>query len=640
MVFEPTSGIAEYGWASSFAVFRDASVVEIYTSLAGFLAQVSESQGRAWNQSIAPLQNEVSEIIDRNYDAADYTAILEYTLPMEQRRPDVILLSSGSVYVLELKGKVSLTQADVDQVAAYARDLSAYHAECHGRPVVPLLVLTGARGFVAERAGVRVIGLDDVDRIVEELDDPDFDEPISPVAFLSDDAYTPLPTIVQAARELFTKHEVRWVERAAAFTQPALDAITGIIHEAARTKTRRLVLLTGIPGAGKTVVGLQIAHAQYLDDLVVPRQSGRTVAPAVYLSGNGPLVDVLQWEFADAGGGGKAFVRPVKDYVARYSKNPTAVPPEHVLIYDEAQRAWDAEHMARKHSSAAHSRSEPEHFIEFAERIPEWCVVVGLIGGGQEIHVGEEGGLGQWHSAVERSAAGGWIVHGPPHVMEAFDGYQSFRSSDALHLGRELRFHLASDVDRFADGLLSGEEAEMLSAIAEGLEKAGFHLRVTRDLGLAKSYLSERYREHADARYGIVASSRAVELKDLGINNKLGPFSGFRYGPWFVKGEDDPRSCRSFHDCVTEFGCQGLELDSVLLAWGTDFIRENGMWTNRLMMKYRSPGQIRDASQLRRNSYRVLLTRARDANVVWVHGNPDLDETFEHLVRSGFRLLT
>ncbi len=98
-------------------------------------------------------------------------------------------------------------------------------------------------------------------------------------------------------------------------------------------------------------------------------------------------------------------MRGVKDYVKTYSSRPGLVPPEHVLVFDEAQRAFDADMVAAKHAGHAGGRthrSEPEHFIEFAGRIPEWCVVIGLIGGGQEIHVKEEAGLARGREPVRK----------------------------------------------------------------------------------------------------------------------------------------------------------------------------------------------------------------------------------------------
>jgi hypothetical protein len=185
------------------------------------------------------------------------------------------------------------------------------------------------------------------------------------------------------------------------------------------------------------------SDAHFLDDLVVARAGDRPTAPAVFLSGNGPLVQVLQYELRGAGGGGKTFVRGVKDYVRRYSSDSKRVPPEHVLIFDEAQRAFDAEQVQIKHRSSPGfeaGKSEPEHFIDFAERIPTWCIVVGLVGEGQEIHEGEEAGLGQWRQAVEGGVdPSQWQVHGPPVIASVLSGGKvSFSASkNVQELGDE-----------------------------------------------------------------------------------------------------------------------------------------------------------------------------------------------------------
>ncbi len=573
--------------------------------------------------------------------AADYSAILEYELPMERRRPDVIFLASGAVLVLEVKGKSTPILADLDQAAGYARDLVAYHEECHHRPVHPVLVLTRRSGNVGELAGVRVVGLDAVDGLVDELGRDQL-PPVDVDRFLAAGAYSPLPTIVEAARELFESGTLRRVHSPAMKTKPALDEVTRIIHEAAATGTRRLILLTGVPGAGKTLVGLQVAHARFLDDLAVAREGGRKTPPAVYLSGNGPLVEVLQYEFRSAGGGGKAFVRGVKDYVERYTRNPGLIPGEQVLIYDEAQRAWDAAQVAEKHSGHGDGKSEPEHFVEFAERIPGWCVVMGLIGQGQEIHVGEEGGLRQWRDAVDGSQSS-WFVHGPSQVRPSFEGFRDFEESGDLHLSEPIRFHLATEIDGFVARLL-GERGptEGLGTLAIQLERRGYPLRVTRDLDQAKQYLWDRYQGDPDARFGMVASARDKELWRFGIpNQSQGRFQRFEYGPWYVDGDADylGRSCRALKTCVTEFGAQGLELDAALLAWGADFVRRNGQWDTSRAKNYAKPARIRDARQLRVNAYRVLLTRARDVNVAFVPPAPLWDETYEFLIASGFRVI-
>ena len=637
---------ARYGWGNRFLIFRDTPVRVIRGSLQAFIQNAGAAQVHAWDASIPALQREVAEVIQADAQAGEYSAILEYELPLESRRTDVILLAKGAVVVLELKGKATPSQADLDQAAAYARDLRCYHAECANRPVLAICVPMLARGYLGEQGGVHIAGPDALDQLVHDLQVDPNRPPLTPAAFLAESAYRPLPTLVQAARELFNTGRLRPIHRARAATDPAVQEICAIIHEAAATRSRRLILLTGVPGAGKTLVGLRIAHAHFLDDLAVARANGKPSVPAVFLSGNGPLVEVLQYELRGAGGGGKAFVRGVKDYVKTYSSRRGLVPPEHVLIFDEAQRAFDADQVAAKHATTpgfTGGKSEPEHFIEFAERIPEWCVVIGLIGGGQEIHVGEEAGLVQWLHALKGAAnPAAWAVHGPAPVGRVFQGDSvSYRVSDRLSLDTELRFHLASDVHRFVTGLLDGDPPEANAALATALEQQGYHLRITTNLAAARQYLRERYAEAPEARYGLLASSKDRDLAGLEIPNDFQSTKRIQFGPWYGDAENDPdgRSCRHLRDCVTEFGAQGLELDAVLLAWGTDLVRESGRWSNARARGYKRGAHVKNPFQLRLNAYRVLLTRGRDTTVIFVPPLPGLAETGEYLVRSGFRTL-
>lgn len=631
-----------YGWMSSFPDFREIPSRAIRDALEAYIGSPSASQLNAWSDSIPPLQFEVGEVLGRQAASRSYTALLEYQLPYELRRPDVIFLAGKGLFVLELKGKGRAEQADIDQASAYRRDLRSYHRECLERPVHAALVLTRASGRIGFDSGVHIVGMDAVDELLSELDEPQNPPAISVEDFLSDGSYCPAPTLIEAAREIAKSYELRWVHRAQPSTGPALEAITKIIHETAAQKQRRLVLVSGAPGAGKTLIGIKVAHERYLDDLALPRSDGRYRPPAVFLSGNGPLVQVLQYQLRDLASSGKTFVRAVKDYVAWYTtKHPNATPSEHVLIYDEAQRAWDAEQVATRHDANARGKSEPELFIEFAERIPGWCTVIGLIGQGQEIHVGEEAGIAQWVKAIEGSSdPSSWSVSAPPRLARAFDGLRSVAADPRLHLEGALRFHFTGSVEKYAEALVAGVPAEELGPMAAELEAAGFHLRITRDLDKAKQYLRDRYTDDPDARFGMMASARDKELPRFGVpNNALPRF--FPYGPWYVEGDGDylGRSCRALRDCVTEFGAQGLELDATLLAWGTDFIREGGQWTNRLAKKYREFWRIKDAFQLRQNAYRVLLTRGRDGTIVFVPPMPALDETYRYLAAAGFRLL-
>lgn len=635
---------ARLGWESDFPHFYQTPVALIQGQLEHFIRAAGDAQKRAWAQSIPVLQNEVGEVLNSDSLAQNYVAVLEYELPLESRRTDVILLANGTVAVLELKGKSAPSQADLDQTAAYARDLRCYHRECSTRPVIPVCLPMAAKGYIGEFNGVHVVGPDWLDRFMDNIHRNPATEPLDTKTFLSRTAYCPLPTLVQAARELFYNDgQLRVIHRARAATDPAVDEITSIIREAARTNSRRLILVTGVPGAGKTLVGLRIVHSHFLDDLAIPRTNGKPSIPAVFLSGNGPLVEVLQYELRGSGGGGKTFVRGVKDYVKTYSSRNDLIPPEHVLVFDEAQRAYDALQVQTKHSITpgfTGGKSEPEHFIEFADRIPGWCVVIGLIGSGQEIHVGEEGGLVQWRSAVEGSSkSSDWVVFGPPSVQNEFnDSKVVFKSSAHLSLDKELRFHLASDLHIFVGMLLQGVPPEKNSKVSGYLEAQGYHLRITRELPLAKEYLRERYAEHLEARYGLLASSKDRDLVRFGIFNDFQSTKRTRYGPWYGDSEESRSgySCRHLKDVVTEFGAQGLELDAVLLAWGTDLMRINGSWSNARARGYMRGAHVVDPKQLRLNAYRVLLTRGRDATVVFVPQLPELNDTYDYLYASGF----
>ncbi len=644
MSAEFDSARARCGWESGFPAFAEVEPGIVRVSLEEFLADAGKSQIWAWDDSIPKIQIEVGEVVEIDELADQYTAILEYEIPLESRRPDVVLLVNGAVVVLELKGKSEPEQADLDQAAAYARDLRCYHKHCANREVHAVLVPTRAHGYAGVRNGVHVAGPDSLHQLIQELQRPWERGPITASEFLAKDAYYPLPSLVQAARELFLDGKIRPIHRALAETQPAVEAVSAIAHEAARTRTRHLVLVAGVPGSGKTLVGLSAVHNPSLDDLRVERAGGKPPAPAIFLSGNAPLVEVLQYELRGAGGGGKTFVRGVKDYMKQYLGDKAAVPPQHVVVYDEAQRAWDLEQVIKKHPGIREHKSEPEAFVEFGERIPEWCVLVGLIGSGQEINVGEEAGLGQWLEALQRARSPAqWTVHAPRRVLDEHFADPSLPASqsanETLDLTVELRFHFAEDLDEWFDSLFAGGDEAHGRELADRLEMSGYHIRMTRDLEAAKSYFHERYGEAPDARYGLVASSRDRALAEYGIPNDFLSTRAMRLGPWYGDGDESHRSCRQLRECVTEFGAQGLELDGVLLAWGTDLTWNGDAWSNARAKKHARGTHVRDPFQLRVNAYRVLLTRGRDGAVIFVPPLAELDATAARLHGHGVKVL-
>jgi hypothetical protein len=638
---------ASAGWGSDFATFRGADPADVLRRLRAFVPDPGEAQARAWHADVPALQREVGEVVDARADAAAFSAVLEHGLALDSRRTDAVFLVAGPVLVLELKGKTQPTQGDLDQVAAYARDLRAYHRDCHERVVHPVLVPTASKDPPVERDGVWVCGPAALDALVLRLASPVGTSSASLDSFLDPDAYCPLPTLVQAARELVEGRRVRSVWRAHACTDPAVRRVAAVAEEAARTRTRRLVLVTGVPGSGKTLVGLRAVHSSALDAIAVRRDR----PPAVFLSGNKPLVQVLQYALRGAGGGGRTFVRHVKDWLDRHVPRPALRPDEHVVVFDEAQRAFSREKVAELHAKWAPglARSEPAHFVELAERTEGWAVLVGLIGSGQEIHVGEEGGIAAWREALERSPSPeAWTVHAPADLEPVFAGGRFATAWDpALHLDTSIRFHLAADLHRFVERVVGPSTAEAGREVAERLWRPygtgveGVRLWATRDLARAKAYLRERYADRPEARYGLLASSRDRSLPTHGVPNDWASARAVRVGPWFVDGDESPHSCRHLWSCVTEFDAQGLELDMALVAWGTDFRRVLGRWSDADARGYRRGG-VRpvDPHRLRTNAYRVLLTRGRDGTVLFVPAEPALDETWHFLLASGFRELT
>ncbi len=636
------------GYSGSFKAFVDDDSSKIIEHLKAFVPDAGESQIRAWRDSIKVLQGNITTLLrQRPLLQEEAYVILEYHVPLESRRIDCIILVQGSVIVIEFKGKPSASQADIDQAVAYARDLRAYHRACASIKTECFLLLTKYLGCSYSAGEATVIGQEGLSiklmcHVRADSDPPDLS------AFLAE-VYQPLPSLIKAARELFNSGTLPRIHRAATATEPTLEICSQIIHKTADQKRRALILICGVPGAGKTLVGLQIAHAKFLVDLAVVRASGeKPISPAVFLSGNGPLVEVLQYELRSAGGDGKAFVRGVHDYVKSFTKRPDSIPPQHVLIYDEAQRAFDADQVAAKHldlPAAFHGLSEPELFVQFAERVPEWCVVVGLIGSGQEIHIGEEAGILQWRSAIEKSKdRSSWDIYLPDtdSIQADFANLPNTTADSTLELKQTIRFHLATCLYEFVERLLAGDQISSKKLSIE-LERNGYTLRISQDLNRAKSYLKERYSDNPDARYGMLASSKDKDLVKFGIPKGFkspGEVGAGKYGRWYSDPTSAESSCASLSAVATEFGSQGLELDGCLLAWGTDLIRSDGQWSNHFASGYRESHRVRSAMSLRLNAYRVLLTRGRDGCVVFVPHIPDkLRETYLYLWNCGFSIL-
>ena len=637
--------MSQAGYSSSFEQFVSDESSAIVKTLKSYVSDASDSQIKAWQDAIKVLKNTVHELKNTNSEiCSNSSIILEYTIPLESRRVDAILLLGDVVISTEFKGKNMPLMADIDQAAAYARDLKAYHRVCDSSAVKCVLVLSEGFTGYEEKGSVEIIGSEGltqfcIDCISQSKGQLNLED------FLSLESYQPLPSLIKAARELFSSGTLTRIHRAAAATEPTLFECSSIIHKTAKNKRRALILISGVPGAGKTLVGLQLAHAKYLDELSIAKESGeKPNAAAVFLSGNGPLTEVLQYELKSAGGDGKSFVRGVHSYVKNFTRGSSSTPPHHVLIYDEAQRAFDPQQVSAKHhdmSPEFNGLSEPEIFIKFADSVPDWCVVVGLIGTGQEIHIGEEAGLGQWRSAIDKSnSTDQWDVYAPNDgtVSSHFKDFPRVSAKDVLELTTTIRFHLATRLYEFVEHVLNGDYSSA-KEISFELEEHGYNLRLTHILDRAKEYLSSRYDKNPDARFGMIASAKDKDLKNHGIPKGFkspGEVSAGKYGKWYAEARGVPESCCSLEAVTTEFGAQGLELDACLLAWGTDFIIENGQWSNRFSAGYRESNRIKDAKALRMNSYRVLLTRGRDCCTIFIPQEEKMRATYGYLRACGF----
>jgi hypothetical protein len=627
------------GWVSDLPGFYRAESRAICVSLEEFIAKAGAGQFRAWDNMVPILQREFGEFLESKPAASEYSAVLEYELPREGgRRPDVIVLENGVVVVLEFKDKNQVFRADLDQANGYAKDLQNYHSLCRDLLVEAVLVPTRWRGERRRLGDVTVCPPSEIDQLLFDYSA----RATNSAALLAEEwlegEYAPLPTIVKAARDLFHHQELPRIRRAHSARLPEVHALlTAIAHDAALSRTRHLVLLTGVPGSGKTLAGLQFVHSKDLDDLIVARTGVQPGSPAVFLSGNGPLVAVLQ----HALGNNKTFVQDMKRYVDYYGfKKTKLIPSEHVVVFDEAQRAWDAEQVNAKHGQ---QRTEPEIILSIASRIPEWCVVLGLVGEGQEIHRGEEAGLAQWSEALGQIDDGSqWVLHGPAGVQRIFRNRTNrFEEATLLNLSTSLRSHLAADLHAWVRLLLEcrpGGQPE-LAALAGTLRDQGFDLYLTRDVEQAKEYARTRYLGHPDKRYGFVASSKAKNLQPHGIDNDFQATKRLRHGPWYNDDPGSPNSCCALAAVATEFACQGLELDFPLVCWGDDLWWGSAGFESK-PSKAKGKYQLKNPHQLRVNAYRVLLTRGRDGMCVFVPpGETSMDATAGMLLESGCDLL-
>jgi len=650
-------------YSDSISAFLNRNSDEILGTLnRGAESALEPTQRDAWLEEMKVLR-----LTLRPFEGSIY---LEYSIPRMGRRIDVVLLIGPVVFVLEFKvGKPTFALDALDQVLDYALDLKYFHEPSHQCLIAPVLVATGATkcppidpGLMRKDGIIEPIKTNAqmlegvIATVLARADGPAVER-----AEWESGRYCPTPTIIEAALALYRRHSVEDISRSGADDvnlSRTSASISSIIEFSRASDRKSICFVTGVPGAGKTLVGLNLAtkHMDKSSELY-----------SVFLSGNGPLVRILNEALArdairlakergqrlrkgQAKSEVKAFIQNVHHYRDEYVDDLNRPPADHVVIFDEAQRAWNLEQtasfMRRKKGRPNFNQSEPEFLISCLDRHADWAVIVCLVGGGQEINTGEAG-ITEWVQSLIRSFPA-WDVYISPHLTDSEYGADeclralgsrpgvSYKAE--LHLGVSMRSFRAENVSLLVKQLLDLDIEDARRTLE--VVKPKYPVVITRDLAAAKSWV----KQHAQGseRFGIVVSSQAERLKPHAINIRA-PLDPVH---WFLEGKDDVRSSYFLEDAATEFDVQGLELDWTCVAWDADLRYSKDGWKH---WSFRGKRWNRIMKEERRsylkNAYRVLLTRARQGMVIVVpHGDstdktrcPEFyDLTFQYLREVGF----
>jgi hypothetical protein len=594
--------------------------------------------------------------------------LLEFNIPRMGLRADAVLLLGGCVVILEFKvGDKQATPTAKHQVWEYALDTKNFHEPSHGLPIVPVLVPTRWQANVLPQRQFAPDGvcqpfassLDLLPQLLDELE-REFPNGLDVEAWIGG-RYKPTPTIIEAARHLYANHSVADIVRTEADERNLSDTarrVEALIRRAQTNSEKIICFVTGVPGAGKTLVGLNVATSH--------REENST--HAVFLSGNGPLVTVLREALTRddlarrkrmgnrvtkdlVGKPVKAFIQNVHHFRDEGLRDRDRPPVDRIVIFDEAQRAWTREKAERwmkaRKGIADFHMSEPEFLIEYMDRHRDWAAILCLVGGGQEIGSGEAG-IGAWIDAC-LARFPHWHLCVSDRLMDAEYGagepirramtHPLTEAFDDLHLTVSIRSFRAEKVSAFVKALLDCEETEAKRLLATFIDR--YPIAITRDLPLAKRWVRDQAR--GIERYGLLASSKAMRLKPHAIDVRIDADPVH----YFLGDPDDVRSGYYLEDCATEFQVQGLELDWACVTWDADFRHDRDEWSchdfrGNKWQNIRSDENRRNL----KNAYRVLLTRARQGMAIFVPpGDPQdptrppayYDQTFAYLRALGLR---
>ena len=602
---------------------------------------LEDLQKNAWVKQITILKDTLQSVDNGQI-------YFEFSIPRMGKRVDNVLIINDLIFVLEFKvGDNQYQKHSIEQVVDYCLDLQNFHEGSHHEKLIPVLISTKAEPidnvfkseanlFEPLKANQQnlsaVINKTLLQSNGKQINATDWENSI----------YKPTPTIIEAAQALYKGHNVKEISRhdaGAINLSKTTDCINNIIETAKRENKKSICFLTGVPGAGKTLAGLNIANE---------RMKADEDEHAVFLSGNGPLVDVLREALTrDEVATSKENGEPLTKKVAAIKANAfiqnihhfrddnlisKKAPVEKVVVFDEAQRAWAKEQvssfMKRKKGVEDFDMSEPEFLISVMDRHEDWCTIICLIGGGQEINTGEAG-VSEWLSSLKNNYPH-WDIH-YSNLISTDDNYLSdieLRNWVQSVATEKHELHLSVSVRSFRSEKISELMHEILEAKHErantllGEVKNDFPILITRDLTTAKKWL--RTQAKGSERIGLVASSGGRRLRPLGIDVK----NEISAPNWFLNNSDDIRSSYFLEEIATEFDIQGLEIDWVCLAWDINYYFKDGKWNCQYFSgtKWQNIHNENDKTYLQ-NAYRVLLTRARQGLIIYIPEGDDLDHT-------------
>ena len=610
---------------------------------------VTRESIEAWRESCALLKSSLKEVIDLDPTAIFWQVLFEFTIPRRLTRPDVVLLVKDRVLIIEFKiGASRFSRKDQFQTCDYGKDLRDFHEGSKNLKIIPLLVASEALEFKI---------IDKLDSRLEECHLSNSTNLAKVLARLAEDTthlnqgdaatwsrsrFSPTPDIIAAARHIYLTHSVSDINHHRANNLDlTISVIEEVVADSRANLKNNICFVTGEPGSGKTLVGLGATHA------VIENSVGEI--HGTYLSGNLPLVKVLRYAIAldhskremvslkEAERRTSTFIQPAHAFFGELHNN-NAPPSESVLVFDEAQRAWDAKHN-EQNSKHGVQVSEAESTLAIMERLETGSTIVALIGTGQEINRGEAG-IKEWIKALEGHP--NWGIFAPSKGDYSAQINARIQVRPSLNLPKSIREVRGHGLSKWVDFLLEGD---FVAAAERSRDLGDFPIYQTRSLAVAKRFL----RDHAsvDRRTGLIASSQDRRMRAFGIERSTQFLRSINFSKWFVHGESDVRSSYVLEVAASEFECQGLEIDWVGMCWGSDLLWKNSEWLARRFKG--TKWQVDSDPTLALNRYRVLLTRARYGMIIWIPSDPnseipfvdssDLDEVSKVLLSAGVQFL-